>query len=277
LKKFNFILTGVLTTALIFPGTALGSTITVERGDTLSKLAVENKTTVANLKTVNNLKSDVIYVGQKLQTTAPVANTTKTGIVTNATYLNVRTGPDVSYKSIATIKNGTKVIINSQKNGWLYITFGNNKGYVSSKYINVEVKVTVASTKIFNKPSEGVITSNFGPRTGTVHKGIDFAKAGNIQIKAAAEGEVSRSYLHSSYGEVVFIRHEINGQKYETVYAHMKSGSRAVKVGDKVTEGQFLGWMGSTGNSTGQHLHFEVHLEYYIYGKTHQNPLLYIK
>jgi murein DD-endopeptidase MepM/ murein hydrolase activator NlpD len=144
--------------------------------------------------------------------------------------------------------------------------------------VGTSVNDVSVSTRIFLRPTEGIVTSNFGPRWGTEHKGVDFAKSGNVQIKAAARGTVTRSYLHSSYGEVVFIKHTINGKNYETVYAHMRSGTRAVKAGDIVTEGQLLGWMGSTGNSTGQHLHFEVHIGSYLAGRTSAvNPLPYIK
>jgi murein DD-endopeptidase MepM/ murein hydrolase activator NlpD len=58
----------------------------------------------------------------------------------------------------------------------------------------------------------------------------------------------------------VYILHNINGQEYETVYAHMETGSRTVSVGDTVTQGQKIGVMGSTGDSTGLHLHFEMYL-----------------
>lgn len=110
------------------------------------------------------------------------------------------------------------------------------------------------------------ITSPYGPRkhpitgkTQSMHHGLDIADPGTRPIYAAADGVVSRSYLSASYGEVVFIKHDINGNTWETVYAHMRSGSRNVKVGDRVTQGQTIGTMGSTGQSTGQHLHFELH------------------
>ena len=55
------------------------------------------------------------------------------------------------------------------------------------------------------------------------------------------------------------IVHTIDGVTWETVYAHMRSGSRTVNVGDYVTQGQTIGVMGNTGDSSGQHLHFELH------------------
>jgi hypothetical protein len=115
----------------------------------------------------------------------------------------------------------------------------------------------------FIKPSEGRITSSFGSDilNGQVrqHFGVDFAQKGNVPIHASEGGIVSLSYLSKSYGECVRIVHKIKGKTYETLYAHMQTGSRKVKTGDKVKQGQLLGYMGNTGYSFGQHLHFELH------------------
>jgi murein DD-endopeptidase MepM/ murein hydrolase activator NlpD len=107
------------------------------------------------------------------------------------------------------------------------------------------------------------ITSGFRPPDRPDHNGIDFAEAGTHEIVVSASGIVSKSYVSTSFGEVVFIKHVINGQDYETVYAHMQTGTRTVLEGDSVTQGQVLGIMGSTGDSTGQHLHFEMYKPYW--------------
>lgn len=109
------------------------------------------------------------------------------------------------------------------------------------------------------------ITSTFGNRThpitgqpGTMHNGIDIAHAttANAKIVAAASGTVMKaSDSGDGYGNCVIIQHSDN---YYTLYGHMATGSLLVKVGDKVNAGQQIGTMGSTGNSTGNHLHFEV-------------------
>lgn len=110
----------------------------------------------------------------------------------------------------------------------------------------------------FTRPASGVISSTYGARWGAFHYGVDIANSGgNVPILAAADGVVSQAYSSASYGNVVFISHYINGQLYTTVYAHMKYymvGSGAV-----VKKGQQIGVMGSTGESTGQHLHFELY------------------
>ncbi|MGH0838438.1 M23 family metallopeptidase, partial [Bacillus cereus] len=120
------------------------------------------------------------------------------------------------------------------------------------------------------------VTSGFrGSRPD--HHGVDLAEAGYHPIYAAASGQVSRSYLSSSYGECIMIVHTIDGVTWETVYAHMRSGSRTVKVGDYVTQGQTIGVMGNTGESSGQHLHFELHKGRWDASKSNAvNPLDYL-
>ncbi|SEU04063.1 LysM domain-containing protein [Salinibacillus kushneri] len=102
------------------------------------------------------------------------------------------------------------------------------------------------------------ITSHFR-KSRKDHHGTDIAKPGYHEVYATADGKVTRSYRSSSYGECIMIEHKINGQTYESVYAHMRTSSRKVSAGDKVNKGQVIGVMGNTGDSTGQHLHFELH------------------
>ncbi|MCP1160473.1 murein hydrolase activator EnvC family protein [Bacillus infantis] len=109
----------------------------------------------------------------------------------------------------------------------------------------------------FTKPAAGVVTSGLGQRWGTFHAGVDIAKSGTVPVVAAANGVVIRSYYSSSYGNVVFISHSIDGQVYTTVYAHLSS--RSIGTGATVSKGQQIGIMGNTGDSQGQHLHFELH------------------
>ncbi|MFJ6414408.1 peptidoglycan DD-metalloendopeptidase family protein [Terribacillus saccharophilus] len=111
----------------------------------------------------------------------------------------------------------------------------------------------------FMRPATGDITSTFGIRWGTYHNGIDIGGGGrsNVQVVASADGVVVKSYLSSSYGNTIIIRHNIEGKQYETLYAHL--ASRKVSAGANVKKGQFIGYMGNTGQSTGMHLHFELH------------------
>lgn len=127
----------------------------------------------------------------------------------------------------------------------------------------------------FIKPAAGSYTSGFGPRWGKLHAGVDIAASGTVPVIAAADGVVIRAYYSQSYGNVVFISHRINGQTYTTVYAHLSSYS--VGTGQTVKQGQQIGIMGNTGESQGQHLHFELHAGQWNQSKSNAvNPMPYL-
>ncbi len=93
------------------------------------------------------------------------------------------------------------------------------------------------------------------------HNGFDMLTAAGTPIYAVADGVVRVSTESwGGYGVVVTIDHTIDGQVVNTTYAHMTYGSRKVEAGDRVTAGQVIGLVGSTGNSTANHLHFEVRI-----------------
>src|SRR5699024_8881046 len=110
----------------------------------------------------------------------------------------------------------------------------------------------------------GYVSSHIGKRWGAMHKGIDIAGPSSRTITASDHGVVESSgWNNGGYGNKIVINHN-NGMK--TVYAHLASLN--VQVGQLVEKGMKIGVMGSTGNSTGIHLHFEV----YKNGKL-QNPM----
>ena len=126
----------------------------------------------------------------------------------------------------------------------------------SSKVITKGTKSILNGTSaVFTSPTRGgTITSNFGERWGKNHNGLDIA--GNIgdPVMAALDGKVkSTFYERDGYGNVVILEHEGG---IETRYAHMSK--IGVKIGDTVKKGDIVGEVGSTGRSTGPHLHFEV-------------------
>ena len=104
------------------------------------------------------------------------------------------------------------------------------------------------------------VTSEFGPRNGRHHSGVDLVVVGNqsAPILAAASGTVTINRWHNSLGWYIVVSHNINGQRVDTLYAHLRYQS-SVSVGSVVSQGQRIGTKGSTGNSSGPHLHFEVH------------------
>lgn len=105
------------------------------------------------------------------------------------------------------------------------------------------------------------VTDRFGDRGGA-HMGTDMAAAGGTPVYASLGGVVSVSQDgYGAYGVTVMIESVLNGQRVRTVYPHMQTGSRLVSVGQTVTAGQTVGLVGTTGRSTGNHLHFEVYID----------------
>ncbi|PKP64875.1 MAG: M23 family peptidase [Alphaproteobacteria bacterium HGW-Alphaproteobacteria-7] len=112
-------------------------------------------------------------------------------------------------------------------------------------------------------PLEGAqLTSNYGMRTHPVlggrrnHTGIDLAAPTGTPIYATADGVIGRADWYSSYGLYISINH---GASMETRYAHLSR--LAVAAGDNVKKGDLIGYVGSTGRSTGPHLHYEVRVD----------------
>ncbi len=112
-------------------------------------------------------------------------------------------------------------------------------------------------------PLEGAqLTSNYGMRTHPVlggrrkHTGIDLAAPSGTPVYATADGIIGRADWFSSYGLYISINH---GAAMETRYAHLSR--LAVAAGDNVNKGDLIGYVGSTGRSTGPHLHYEVRVE----------------
>ncbi len=125
-----------------------------------------------------------------------------------------------------------------------------NKVVVVSK----QEKVSVGNFH-FQWPITGMITSNFGWRHGRMHKGLDIWNANKSKqlIHASLSGRVQSAGYHSGYGNLVVIDH---GGGWVTYYAHLSRIT--VSVGQSISAGQGLGYMGQTGDATGYHLHFEV-------------------
>ena len=105
----------------------------------------------------------------------------------------------------------------------------------------------------FINPTDGVLTSAFGMRGGRNHDGIDIGADRGTDIYAVQDGTVVLAEVVSGYGNYIIIEHK-NG--IETAYAHCDS--ILVSAGEEVKAGQLIAYVGSTGNSTGPHLHFEV-------------------
>ncbi|HLA30628.1 MAG TPA: peptidoglycan DD-metalloendopeptidase family protein [Pseudomonas sp.] len=89
------------------------------------------------------------------------------------------------------------------------------------------------------------------------HKGVDYAAPRGTPIKAAGDGRIALAGRHGGYGNAVIIQH---GQRYRTLYAHMQGFAKGVRNGANVKQGQIIGYIGTTGLSTGPHLHYEFQI-----------------
>ncbi|MBT5415247.1 MAG: peptidoglycan DD-metalloendopeptidase family protein [Rhodospirillaceae bacterium] len=118
---------------------------------------------------------------------------------------------------------------------------------------------------LMRTPVDGArISSTFGKRRHPIlgytkmHKGTDFAAPSGTPIMAAGDGVVEKAGRSGGYGNYVRIRH--NGT-YKTAYAHLSKFARGVRAGSRVRQGDIIGYVGSTGRSTGPHLHYEIHMD----------------
>ena len=129
------------------------------------------------------------------------------------------------------------------------------------------------SSSGFIKPSGGGVTCPYGPRihpvTGvnSIHTGVDFGASYGSPIVAAKAGVVTTATYNTAYGNMIIIDH---GDGTITLYAH--ASSFVVSVGQSVSQGQTIAYVGSTGYSTGPHLHFEIRIN-----GQHVNPLPYLQ
>lgn len=155
--------------------------------------------------------------------------------------------------------SGTPIAMYRFDNGQGTVEYFNEKGESVKKAL---LKTPVDGAKI---------SSGFGMRNHPIlgyskmHKGIDFAVPTGTPIQAAGDGTVDMAGFNGSYGNYVRLRH---GSGFGTAYAHMSRIAAGIGPGKRVSQGQIIGFVGSTGRSTGAHLHYEV-----LKGSDQINPL----
>ncbi|HHV95288.1 MAG TPA: peptidoglycan DD-metalloendopeptidase family protein [Clostridiaceae bacterium] len=256
----------------------------VKKGDTVSDIAEEYGLKVANIKKANpDLDVDRISIGQEIKLTVPryTINVIKKEYVSyeeEIPYGKKYEDTDSLYKGQTQVKvegvNGRKLV----KTEVMSINGIVESTTVVSEEVLEEPKeaVILRGTKErprtlaygeFIVPSRGTISSRFGQRWSSTHTGIDIAASKGTPIKAADSGLVTFAGWKGSYGNLIIIDHE-NG--YVTYYTHCNTIN--VKKGQRVARGDTIGTVGSTGNATGPHLHFEVRKN-----GVPVNPLDYLK
>jgi murein DD-endopeptidase MepM/ murein hydrolase activator NlpD len=239
--------------------------------NSITKIEIENKISYEPTKVrvgelhekIEIVKALVEYDNKSkkpLMTVKIVGNVTKEKIIY----------PTTIVKSSDKIMSGVNKIQREGKEGMKKVTselVALNNNIVSEKVISSETITPVQNKEILAgtykreilgfavmaTPSRGSISSSFGMRWGKMHKGIDIAANFGVTINTVLDGTVTYAAFEDGYGNVIKINH---GGGKETIYGHCSAIT--VKKGEVVKKGDKIGEVGSTGNSTGPHLHFEV-------------------
>ena len=263
---------------------------TVKEGDAPTSIADKLDIPYKELKALNPDIEDNLPIGRKL-----LINKEKPFLDVNVTRIE-KYNTSIKYETIEVKDSnkykGVKTVINDGKKGKAKVTakVTYTNGYETSRTVlektvvsepvakkvsigtrdplpNVPHSTASAGSKMFIWPvGGGKVSSPYGYRGGKPHKGLDIAAPYGTPIYAGASGTVVSSGWYAGYGKQILIDH---GGGVVTRYAHCSS--LAVSAGEKVIQGQYIGGIGSTGNSTGNHLHFEV-----LVNGMHQNPVNYI-
>ena len=231
----------------------------VQDGDTVSSIALKFGVSIDTIMWQNNLKSvDSIKVGQLLSIlpVTGVKHKVKRGetVYSIAKYYNVDPQNIVDYPFNSFTNDETYALAAGQD---LVVPEGVRPNEVIIDVSHYATKTVapvpgVVGEGRFMWPTAGIITQKFS----WYHSGVDIANSSGPDVVAAASGTVvTAGWNAGGYGTYVVIDH---GNGYKTLYGHMANGSTIVQAGQVVRQGQKLGRMGSTGRSTGTHLHFEI-------------------
>lgn len=291
--------TNTLSRYLMFGTTKAQQKYTVQAGDTIEQISFNNKISTEEFMIANpefTSTNSLLYPGQEvtLGILKPqisiveedhVVQDQETNYQTETQYDNDK---EVGYSEVkqAGVKGVTRITQKVQKINGETVSVANVSSEVQKEPINeIIVKggkkssysgygTVVATAGEWGWPATcSSVSSPFGYRWGALHDAIDIAGCGyGSNIFAAKDGIVVQSAYKYDNGEYITIDH---GNGYYTLYAHMVSGSRRVKVGDYVVKGQVIGSMGMTGAATGVHVHFAIWRGYPYRGGTPLNPLAF--
>lgn len=172
----------------------------------------------------------------------------------------------IFFLSCAHHKSGRYEFVNGK---WVFVktkTGFLHNGLRLDRVDNSEYNFGTYGRFIWPVPSSKKVSSFFGKRDGRHHDGIDIPAVTGTHIIASASGVVTISSRMKGYGRIIVVKHD---DGYHTVYAH--NSKNFVKKGQKVSQGEVIAKVGSTGRSTGPHLHFEIRRKNRV-----RNPKFYL-
>jgi len=253
----------------------------VEEGDTLWDLAAKHDTSVENLQKLNPGIDENLQLGQevKVSGSSPLLTVLASYKLTEKVAIPFKT----EYNDDSSLPMGTRKIVQEGSEGSKNVTYQvlSQNGKITEKTVLDEEIIEEPVSRIIKRgtkfvlssrgggliwPVSGHISSPFGQRWGGTHSGVDIAAGYGDPIRTAGPGRVITAGWGGGYGNTVVISHS-NG--IYTRYAHLSS--IGVRRGQNVNQGEFIGRVGTSGNSTGPHLHFEV-----IVNGVTRNPLNYL-
>ncbi len=243
-----------------------GTSSIIEMIGSYDQLVPEN--TIVSAEDASNY-----FIDKQLLTVYTVLSSEKTESYTPAPeeYYDDNLYEGVKATTYQGVRGSAKVVTSSSYiNGELVDTQENKEivdyGTPAKVAVGTKPRPVGIGTGKFSMPTSGTLTSPFGMRWGRMHNGIDLAAPVGTPIYASDDGVVIASEYKGSFGNLVIIDHQ-NG--FTTYYAH--NSKNLVSVGDKIKAGDLIAKMGSTGRSTGSHLHFEIR-----YNDVPQNPQNYL-
>lgn len=255
----------------------------VQQGDTLSQIAENYGMTLEQVQGLNpHIDPARIHVGEEitLQNSEPLLSVKKTTTVEYTQEIAYES--EVQY-SDELYENESKIVTEGQNGvaqvvanvvsidgveqertiqSWEVVQQPQNE----VKVVGTKEKPTTSSKGYFIQPFRGILTSPYGYRSRGFHTGVDWAGTKGSPVVAADGGTVIQAGWNGGYGYCVIIDH---GNGLQTLYAH--NSALLVRVGEKVAQGQQIAKLGSTGNSTGPHCHWEVRV-----GGSPVNPMPYL-
>ncbi len=253
----------------------------VRKGETLHSISNKYSLPVERIKLFNNLRSDRIFVGQKIylypkpagkHEFVTVRKIPKTGyhlVRQKESIHRIAKMYDLSVFDILDFNDLNTFSLKAGMKLWLISREPKTVTQESKKItkplaIDMEIKKEIKKPgqKIIHTkkdlfiPANGTVTSEFGIRNGRPHKGIDIAGSVGDPIYAALNGKVAYVGTQRGYGNVVILEHD---NYIMTVYAHNETN--LVRLGETVKRGQPIATLGKTGTTTGPHLHFEYRIK----------------